>query len=115
MYIVSIVVVCSVMLLGGYFLGGRSYSISKNVPFESGIISIGTARTRFSVQFYLVAMVFVIFDMEGIYLYIWSISLREAGWLGFIEIFIFIFILLISLLYLISIKLFTWDKKFLSK
>lgn len=99
------------MLLCGHFLGGRSYSRFKNIPFESGIVSIGNARMRFSVKFYLIAMIFVIFDVEGIYLYIWSISIRESGWLGFSEIFIFIFVLLTSLIYLIRTKSFDWNHK----
>ncbi|WP_236608342.1 NADH-quinone oxidoreductase subunit A [Candidatus Blochmanniella vafra] len=96
------------MLLCGYFCGGRSYSRSKHVPFESGIESTGNSKVRFSVKFYLIGMIFVIFDAEGIYLYVWSVSVREAGWMGFIEIFIFIIILLISLVYLIRTGAFNW-------
>lgn len=96
------------MLSCGYFLGGRSSSRSKNVPFESGIKSIGNARIQFSIKFYLIAMFFVIFDVEGIYVYAWAVSVRDVGWIGFSEIFIFIFILLVSLVYLIRIGMFDW-------
>lgn len=109
-YVLSVVVICVFMLLCGHFLGGRSYSISKNIPFESGVISIGNARIRFSIKFYIIAMVFVIFDVEGVYLYIWAISMKESGWLGFVEALIFIFILLISLIYLIRTKSFMWKQ-----
>lgn len=94
------------MLCCGYFLGSRSSSGNKNIPFESGVASIGNARMRFPVRFYLIAMVFVIFDIEGVYIYIWSISVREIGWMGFVEITIFIFVLLSSLIYLMRIGVF---------
>lgn len=99
------------MLLCGYALGGRSYSRFKNVPFESGVVSLGYARVRFSVKFYLIAAIFVIFDSEGIYLYVWSVSIKETGWVGFVEACIFILILLVSLLYVIRLGLFDWINK----
>ncbi|WHL25316.1 MAG: NADH-quinone oxidoreductase subunit A [Candidatus Blochmannia vicinus] len=99
------------MLLCGYFLGGRSDLHIKNVPFESGIESVGNARIRFSVKFYLIAMVFVIFDIEGIYVYAWAVAIRDVGWMGFSEIFIFIFVLLASLIYLVRIGMFDWTKQ----
>ncbi|URJ33145.1 NADH-quinone oxidoreductase subunit A [Candidatus Blochmannia vicinus] len=99
------------MLLCGYFLGGRSDLRIKNTPFESGIESVGNARIRFSVKFYLIAMVFVIFDIEGIYLYVWAVSIRDVGWIGFSEVFIFIFVLLASLIYLVRIGVFDWTNQ----
>ncbi|WP_331828720.1 NADH-quinone oxidoreductase subunit A [Candidatus Blochmannia sp. SNP] len=99
------------MLLCGYFLGGRSDLHIKNVPFESGIGSVGDARIRFSVKFYLIAMVFVVFDIEGIYVYVWAVSIRDVGWMGFSEIFIFIFVLLASLVYLVRIGMFDWTEQ----
>lgn len=67
------------------FLGGRAQGRSKNKPFESGVDSVGTARLRFSAKFYLIAMFFVIFDVEALFLFAWSVSVRESGWIGFIE------------------------------
>ncbi len=61
------------------------------MPFESGIDSVGSARLRLSAKFYLVAMFFVIFDVEALYLFAWSTSIRESGWVGFVEAAIFIF------------------------
>ena len=55
------------------------------MPFESGIDSVGSARLRLSAKFYLVAMFFVIFDVEALYLFAWSTSIRESGWVGFVE------------------------------
>ncbi|WP_225639567.1 NADH-quinone oxidoreductase subunit A [Candidatus Profftia sp. (ex Adelges kitamiensis)] len=95
-----------IILLGTYILGEKSYS--KNIPYESGIDSVGSARLRLSAKFYLVAMFFVVFDVEALYLYAWSVSIQESGWCGFIEATIFVFILLSSLFYLLRIGALNW-------
>lgn len=99
---------CCLMLLGAAFLGGRARGRYKNTPFESGIASVGTARLRLSAKFYLVAMFFVIFDVEALYLYAWSTSIRESGWTGFVEATIFILVLLAGLFYLVRIGALDW-------
>lgn len=91
-----------------WLLGGRSVGRAKNQPFESGVVSQGSARLRISAKFYLVAMFFVIFDAEALYLYAWAVSVRESGWLGFVEAFIFISILLAGLFYLLRIGALDW-------
>lgn len=92
-------------------LGGRAYGRAKNKPFESGVDSVGNARLRFSAKFYLVAMFFVIFDVEALYLFAWSVSVRESGWVGFIEAAIFISLLLVGLIYLWRIGALDWAPK----
>ena len=62
-FLIVAIGLCCLMLVGGWFLGGRARARSKNVPFESGIDSVGSARLRLSAKFYLVAMFFVIFDL----------------------------------------------------
>ncbi|CDH19118.1 NADH-quinone oxidoreductase subunit A [Xenorhabdus bovienii] len=99
---------CALMLLGAYFLGGRSKGRAKHIPYESGIDSVGSARLRLSAKFYLVAMFFVIFDVEALYLYAWSVSIKESGWLGFAEASIFILVLLAGLVYLARIGALNW-------
>lgn len=94
--------------MGAFFLGGRARARAKHTPFESGIDSVGTARMRLSAKFYLVAMFFVIFDVEALYLYAWSVSIRESGWVGFIEAAIFILVLLAGLVYLVRIGALDW-------
>lgn len=69
-------------------------------PFESGIAATGTARFRVSAKFYLVAMMFVIFDLEAVYIFAWAVAARESSWPGYIEVMIFILILLAGLVYL---------------
>ncbi len=107
-YVVAVFGLVALMLGLSFLLGGRAYGRAKDEPFESGVVGAGTARLRLSAKFYLVAMFFVIFDVEALFLYAWAISVREAGWAGFIEAFIFIFILTASLVYLWKIGALEW-------
>ena len=88
------------MLGGAYFLGQRHSAEAADEPFESGIVPAGDVHIRFSIQFYLLAIFFVIFDMESVFLFAWSVAFYESGWPGFIEALIFIGVLLASLIYL---------------
>lgn len=99
LFILSVIIVCVVMVGLSYLLGGRSRGPSKALPFESGVIGAGSARQRFSAKFYLVAMLFVIFDIEAVFLFAWAVSVREAGWTGFAGAAVFIAILLAGLVY----------------
>lgn len=107
-FLIIAIGLCLFMLIGGKFLGGLARARSKNMPFESGIDSVGSARLRLSAKFYLVAMFFVVFDVEALYLYAWATSVRENGWLGFIEATIFIVVLLAGLVYLVRIGALDW-------
>lgn len=107
-YILAGIGLCLVMIGLAALLGGRAYGRAKNKPFESGVDSVGSARLRFSAKFYLVAMFFVIFDVEALYLFAWSVSVRESGWPGFIEAAIFILLLLVGLIYLVRIGALDW-------
>ncbi|ACT06256.1 MULTISPECIES: NADH-quinone oxidoreductase subunit A [Dickeya] len=108
LFVIVAVGLCGFMLLGGFLLGGRARARHKNIPYESGIDSVGSARLRLSAKFYLVAMFFVIFDVEALYLYAWSVSIRESGWIGFVEATIFILVLLAGLVYLVRIGALDW-------
>ncbi|MBI2360817.1 MAG: NADH-quinone oxidoreductase subunit A [Deltaproteobacteria bacterium] len=92
------VVVLSLLLIA-HMLGPKKTSPVKSEPFESGNPPRGDARIRFSVKFYLVAMLFLIFDIEVVFLYPWAILFRELGMLGLIEMGIFLFILVIGFIY----------------
>ena len=107
-FVIGAIGLCASMLLGAFFLGGRARARAKNIPYESGIDSVGSARMRLSARFYLVAMFFVIFDVEVLYLYAWSVSIRESGWPGFIEATVFVLVLLAGLVYLICIGALDW-------
>ncbi|KRW61242.1 NADH-quinone oxidoreductase subunit A [Pseudomonas sp. TTU2014-080ASC] len=89
-------------------LGSKAWGRSKNDPFESGMLPVGSARLRLSAKFYLVAMLFVIFDVEALYLFAWAVSVRESGWAGLIEATVFIAILLAGLVYLWRIGALDW-------
>lgn len=99
-YFLLVLIVIAGMLGLSFVLGQRHTDRATNEPYESGVLITGTARIRFSAKFYLVAMFFVVFDLEAVFLYAWSTSVRELGWAGFIQVFIFICILLASLIYI---------------
>lgn len=81
------------------FLGPRNASAEKTTPYECGVEPEGRARARFPVRFYLVAMLFILFDIEALFLYPWAKLFRELGMFGFIEMAVFILILVVGLIY----------------
>ena len=107
-YVLATGAIIAIMLLGSWLLGGRAWGRAKDEPFESGVLGAGSTRLRLSAKFYLVAMFFVIFDLEAVYLFAWSVSVRESGWPGFVEALIFIVILVASLAYLWRIGALEW-------
>ena len=82
-----------------YILGQRHKETETDDPYESGIKITGDARIRFPVHFYIVAMFFVIFDLEAVFIVAWAISLKDAGWTGYIGVLVFIFILIAVFIY----------------
>ena len=96
------------MLVVPRLLGGRSQGSQKEEIFEAGVVGSGNARIRLSAKFYLVAIFFVIFDLEALYLYAYAVSVREAGWLGFAAAGTFITILIIGLIYELSLGAMNW-------
>jgi NADH-quinone oxidoreductase subunit A len=99
LYSIIVVVLLATILLLSYFLGQRHKDKATDQPFESGILHTGTARLRFAPQFYLVAMLFVIFDVEAVFIMLWAVAFYELGWAGYIGISIFIILLLVVLIY----------------
>jgi NADH:ubiquinone oxidoreductase subunit 3 (chain A) len=96
------------MLGLSYVLGQRHHDRSTDSPYESGILSQGSARVRLSAKFYLVAMFFVIFDLEAIFIFAWAVAVRETGWAGYAGASIFIFVLLAALGYLWRVGALEW-------
>ena len=107
-FILGVFGLCAFMLGASSLLGSKAWGRSKNDPFESGIVSTGSSRLRLSAKFYLVAMLFVIFDVEALFLFAWAVSVRESGWAGLIEATVFIAILLAGLVYLWRIGALDW-------
>ncbi len=80
-------------------LGKRARSPLKDTPYESGMAPIGSARERFSVKFYLVGMIFILFDIEAVFLYPWAVVYRELKMFAFAEMFVFIALVMIGFFY----------------
>src|SRR5216110_2500900 len=89
----------SVMILLSSFLGPRNPTPEKLAPYECGMPPVGDARERQSVKFYLVAMIFLLFDIEVAFLYSWAMALRDLGWPGFVQIVTFFLLLLAGYVY----------------
>jgi NADH-quinone oxidoreductase subunit A len=86
--------VAALMLGLSYLLGKRVRNKVKDMPYESGIVPTVDARQRFSVRFYLVGMLFILFDIEAIFLYPWAVVYRDLKMFGFVEMLIFIILIL---------------------
>ena len=110
-YFVLVIGILVFMLGFSYILGQRHRERATDIPYESGVASTGTARIRFDIKFYLVAMLFVIFDVEAVFIFSWAVALREAGWSGYIEILIFVGVLLAALVYLVRVGALDWGPR----
>ena len=108
-FVIGVTFLCVFMLTVPLLLGGKSWGRAKQEQFESGVVSAGGARIRLSAKFYLVAIFFVVFDLEALYLYAWSTSVREVGWLGYTTVVIFVVDLLIALVYAFSVGALSWS------
>ena len=80
-------------------LGRKRPTLTKLMPYECGVDPFGTARQRFSVRFFLVAMLFIVFDIEAVFLYPWAVIYRDLKLFGFVEMGIFILVLVVGLAY----------------
>lgn len=109
LYIALVIGLCVVMLGLSWVLGERTrYTRATLDPYESGILHVGFARYRFSAKFYLMAMFFVIFDLEAVFVFAWAVSARESGWPGYIEMLVFLTILIAGLAYLWRLGALDW-------
>lgn len=90
-------------------IGRRLKDPVKSSPYESGMLPIGNARERFSVKFYLVAMVFILFDIEAIFLYPWAVVYRELRLFGFFEMLLFIVLVLCGFFYIWKKGVLDWS------
>ena len=87
----------------------RRKSARKMAPYECGVEPVGSARNRFSVKFYLVAVLFILFDIEAVFLYPWAVAFRQLGLYGLIEMALFIVILLVGYVYLLKKRALEWE------
>jgi len=95
--------IAAIMIILSYFLGERHKEKTTDEPYESGIPQTGNARLRFSSHFYLIAMFFVIFDLDAAFVIAWAISFRELGIAGYLGVLVFILLLMVVLVYELGI------------
>lgn len=107
-YISAVILLIAAVIGLSAILGQRHKERATGEPFESGIVPTGSARLHFSAKFYLIAMFFVIFDLEAIFIFAWAVAVPELGWSGYIEISIFIAVLIVSLVYLWRLGALDW-------
>ena len=111
---VLIAVIVALAFAGGTILlssfivprrGGRE----KLSPYECGVDPLGTARERFSIKFYLVAVLFILFDIEAVFLYPWAVTFRDLGWIALVEMVLFIAVLFVGYIYILKKGALEWD------
>ncbi|MBI5740955.1 MAG: NADH-quinone oxidoreductase subunit A [Nitrospirae bacterium] len=96
-------------IVGGILVRPRRPYTLKLFPYESGNPPVGEPRYKFSVKFYIIAMLFVVFDVEAVFLYPWAVAYDKLGIYGFVEMMLFIFILLIGYVYVWKKGAFEWE------
>ncbi len=99
----------AVALLVSAVLGPKRHNPAKHEAYESGIVPLGDARRRFPVQFYMVAVLFILFDVEVILMYPWAVAARKLGLFGLVEIAIFVAVLLVGFVYAWKNGAFRWQ------
>lgn len=98
-----------VTLFATHFLGPKRKTSDKLSTFEAGVKVVGNARQPFSIKYFLVAILFVLFDVEVIFMYPWAVNFRDLGWPGIVEMFIFMGTLLLGFIYILKKKALDWN------
>lgn len=107
-YLAAVIALVAIMVGLSYVLGERHREPHTGVPFESGIVPTGSARLRFDIKYYLVAMFFVVFDLEAAFLFAWAVAMRDLGWTGYLAGLVFIGFLVVPLIYLGRLGALDW-------
>jgi NADH-quinone oxidoreductase subunit A len=108
LYAVLVLVVAGLILTLSWLLGERQSHGSEAEPYESGIKPAGPLPQRLSVEFYQIALFFVIFDLEAVFIFAWAVSARRLGWLGYFEVLFFVLLLFAGLVYLWRVGALDW-------
>jgi len=115
-YVPVLVQLIVVVMIGAAILGVSAWvgvkrpSREKLSPYECGVAPVGDARERFSVSFYLVGMLFILFDVEAVFLYPWAVIYKSLKWLGFIEMFLYIIVLFAAYVYIWKKGALDWNR-----
>ncbi len=110
-YFILCIAVAAAMIGGSHVLGQRHQERATGTPYESGILNTGGARLHLSVKYYLVAVFFVIFDLEATFIFAWAVAARSLGWSGYIAAVVFIGVQLVALAYLWRDGALDWGSK----
>ena len=108
LFIIAAAITILLIVIGSIF-GPRRKSFRKMSPYESGMMPIGPGTRRMSIRFYLVAVLFILFDVEVIFFYPWAVNFRALGLFGFIEMLVFVGILLVGYIYIWKKGALEWD------
>jgi len=92
-----------------WLIGPRKYNKSKHEIYECGVPMVTSAREKNSVKFYLTAILFILFDIETVFLFLWAKSFNKLGWFGFVEVIVFIVILVVGYVYVVKRGALEWD------
>ena len=107
-FLIAISVGLGAMLVGPLVRPRRPYA-QKLSPYECGNLPVGEPRNKFDVKYYIIAMLFVVFDVEAVFLYPWAVSYDKLGIIGFVEMMLFIFVLIIGYIYVWKKGAFDWE------
>jgi len=103
-------VLLTAALLGAHaLLGGRRPTAAKGEPYESGVWPIGSARERIPIRYYLIAMLFILFDIEAVFLYPWAVAFRDLGVVGLVEMLVFLGVLFVGFVYAWQRRALEWE------
>jgi len=111
LFALAVILVIAVIVLIASFLGEKKPNDEKSRPYESGIIPYGSSRFKYSLPFFLVAIFFLIFDVEGSFIFSWAVAFRDLGWMGWIRMTFFILVQLLGLVYIWRKGGLTWGSK----
>jgi NADH-quinone oxidoreductase subunit A len=106
--IIIAIAVAAGLIGASTLLGKRGHSPLKDTPYESGMAPVGSARERFSVKFYLVGMIFILFDIEAVFLFPWVVVFRELKLFGLAEMFVFVVLVLVGFFYVYKKGVLEW-------
>jgi|UniRef100_A0A7C3SJT9 NADH-quinone oxidoreductase subunit A len=108
-YMVIVAGLMALMVFLSEHLGTKRHTPQKDIPYECGMDPIRDARHRYTVRFYVIAMFFIVFDVEAIFLYPWGVIFKPLGWFGFVEMAIFVFVLAVGLAYVWGKGALEWE------
>lgn len=92
-----------------WYLGPRKYNKVKHETYECGVPMVGNARDKMSVKFYLTAILFILFDIETVFLYLWARTFHSLGWFGVTEVILFIVVLVVGYIFVLRKHALEWD------